>query len=83
MSAKVRIVVVLIFAVSFTVEVSDLIGTMMATGWQLVPVWEKALFFFSILVELCGALLAFWAYEDRKKIDTLWKAVFESQEHPH
>jgi len=32
------------------------------------------------LVEFCGALLAFWAYEDRKKIDEMWKIVFKPQE---
>ena len=82
MSVRVRIIVALIFAASFIIEFSGLIGTMMTTSWQLMAAWEKVLFFFSILVEFCGALLAFWAYEDRKNIDILWKAVFKSQERP-
>ncbi len=68
------------FAASFLIELSGLISIMMATSWQLVPEWEKTLLLFSVLVEFCGALLAFWAYEDIKKINELWKNAFKPQE---
>lgn len=80
MNVKVRIIVAVIFAASFLIELSGLIGIMMTTSWQLVPEWEKTLLLFSVLVEFCGALLAFWAYEDRKKINELWKNAFKPQE---
>lgn len=80
MDLKARMIVAVIFAASFIIEFSGLVGTMMTTGWQLMPEWEKMLFLFSALVEFCGALLAFWAYEDRKKIDGMWKTVFKPQE---
>lgn len=80
MNVKVRIIVAVIFAASFLIELSGLISIMMTTSWQLVPEWEKTLLLFSILVEFCGALLAFWAYEDRKKINELWKNTFKPQE---
>lgn len=80
MNVKVRIIVAVIFAASFLIELSGLISIMMTTSWQLVPEWEKTLLLFSVLVEFCGALLAFWAYEDRKKINELWKNAFKPQE---
>ena len=68
MNVKVRLIVVVILLLSVILEVADLVYKI---SWNLIPDWDKMLTLFGIVVELCGTLLAYWAYEDRVNIEEL------------
>jgi hypothetical protein len=65
-----RQIVVFVYFVAFCLAVFGLLS-IPAQAWQYVPNWEKALFAFYFLVAFCGVLLAYWVYEDGKKIESL------------
>jgi hypothetical protein len=67
MQIKARIVVVAIFVFSLIIEFLGLMGAIMTTTWQSLPLWEKMVFTFGVLVEFCGALLAFWPTRTERK----------------
>lgn len=72
---KSRFVVALVFAVGFVVEVAELAVTSVGSGWLSLSDLDKSLIVFSLVVELAGVILAFWAHEDREKINQLLEAV--------
>ena len=74
MSAKVRLIVVGILITSIILELGDL---NLKFSWRLVDDWEKVLTSVSVVVALCGAVLAYWAYEDRKKIEELSETILK------